>query len=550
MYRSVLPVALVAAMCGASAAHAQVTFEDILKGPGANWLTYAGDYQARRNSSLTQITPQNVASLTPKWVYHMPKADGLRTSPIVYDGVMYVTNSNEIRALDARSGRLIWAFKEERAKKQAVNRGAAILGDRVFFVTSDIYLVALDRRTGALLWEKKYGDIEEGMFASAAPLAVKDRLIVGVAGGDTGMRGYITALAAADGHELWKTNTIPSKGEPGSESWGNYREYGGGATWLSGTYDAELNTLYWATGNAWPDFYGGDRTGDNLYTCSLLALDADTGKMKWYFQFTPHDTHDWDAQAWPVLLDISFHGKPRKVVVHANRNGFLYVLDRVTGEYLQATRLVEKLDWASGIDAKGRPVLVPDKDPSPGGTRACPGVRGATNWMSPSYNAAIGLLYVVTLEECDVYTSSAKEPEPKKNFAGGGAGPKPSEPGQFFLRAYEPATGQKKWEYPMTGPGESWSGTVSTAGGVVFFGDDDGNLVAVDGRTGNHLWHFYMGEGLTASPISYAVNGKQYVAIASATAIFSFGLFDPVPNGEAPKVTITTEPQTRGSGFK
>jgi alcohol dehydrogenase (cytochrome c) len=525
-------------LASAGACFAQVAYEDILKGPAANWLTYAGDYQGKRNSALTQITPANVGSLTPKWVYHMPKASGLRTNPIVYDGVMYVTNSNELRALDARTGRLIWEFKETRSKKQAVNRGAAILGDRVYFVTSDIYLVALDRRTGALIWEKKYGDIEDGIFATAAPLAVKDRLIVGVAGGDTGMRGYVAALSASTGEELWRTYTIPNKGEPGAETWGNYREYGGGATWLSGTYDPSLNSLYWATGNAWPDFYGGDRSGDNLYSCSLLSLDVDTGKMKWYFQFTPHDTHDWDAQAWPVLVDLPFQGRERKLVVHANRNGFLYVLDRVTGEYLRATRLVEKLDWATGIDAKGRPILVPDKDPTPGGTRACPGVRGATNWMSPSFNPAIGLLYVVTLEQCDVYTASAKEPEPKKNFAGGGANPKPSEIGQFFLRAFDPKTGEKKWEYPMTGPAESWSGTVSTAGGVVFFGDDDGQLVALDGRTGRSLWHFAMGEGLTASPISYAVDGKQYVAIASATAIFSFGLFEAQQPETLPKIVV------------
>ncbi len=520
----------------------QVLYEDILKGPGANWLTYAGDYQARRNSSLKQITPENAGSLVSKWVYHMPKASGLRTNPIVYDGVMYVTNTNEVRALDARSGRLIWEYKETRSKKQAVNRGAAILGDRVYFLAADVHLVALDRRTGALLWEKKYGNVEDGIFASSAPLALKDRIIVGVSGGDTGMRGFVAALSASTGEELWRTYTIPAKGEPGSETWadirGNTREYGGGATWLSGTYDPEMNTLFWATGNAWPDFYGGDRTGDNLFSCSLLALDAETGKRKWHFQFTPHDTHDWDAQAWPVLLELPIRGALRKVVVHANRNGFMYVLDRTTGEYLNATRIVEKLDWASGIDAKGRPILVPDKDPTPGGTRACPGVRGATNWMSPSYNSDTGLLYVVTLEQCDIYTSSAKEPEPKKNFAGGGANPKPSEIGQFFLRAFDPKTGDKKWEYPMTGPAESWAGTVSTAAGVVFFGDDDGQIVAVDGRTGKHLWHFQMGESLAASPISYAVDGKQYVAIASATAIFSFGLFEPMQQLEAPKITI------------
>lgn len=515
---------------------AQVTYEDILKGPGANWLTYAGDYQGKRHSSLTQITAANAGSLAPQWVYHVPKANGLRTNPLVYNGVMYVTATNEVRALDARTGRLIWEFKDSRAKLERVNRGAAILGDRIFFVTSDVHLVALDRRNGAVLWQKQYGRTEDGLYSTAAPVAIKDRVIVGVGGGDSGMRGYVTAFSASTGEELWRRYTIPAKGEPGAESWGKYIEYGGGGTWSSGTYDPELNLLYWPTGNPWPDFYGGDRQGDNLYTCSLLALDLNTGKMKWYFQFTPHDTHDWDAQAWPVLADIPWNGQTRKVVMHANRNGFFYVLDRVTGEYLRATKLVDKLDWATGIDAKGRPILVPGKDPTPNGNRACPGVRGATNWMSPSYNPSTGLLHVVTLEQCDIFTSSAKEPEPKKNFAGGGAGPKPVELGQFFLRALDPKTGKRVWEYPMTGPAESWAGTVSTAGGVVFFGDDDGQLVAVDARTGKHLWHFQMGEGQNASPITYSVDGKQYVAIASATAIFSFGLHEPVQPVDVPAI--------------
>ncbi|MBI3210554.1 MAG: PQQ-binding-like beta-propeller repeat protein [Candidatus Solibacter usitatus] len=522
-------------LCALSASsHAQVKYEDILKGPADNWLTYAGDYQGKRHSALKQITAANAASIVPKWTYHVPKANGLRTNPLVYNGVMYITASNEIRALDARTGRLIWEYKDTRSKKEAVNRGPAILGDRVFFVTGDVYLVALDRRNGAVLWQKQYGRLEDGLYAALAPMAVKDKVLVGVGGGDSGMRGYVSAFSAATGEELWRRYTVPAKGEPGSETWGKYIEYGGAGTWLSGTYDPELNILYWPTGNPWPDFYGGDRGGDNLYTCSLLALDLDTGKMKWYFQFTPHDTHDWDAQAWPVLVDMPWNGKPRKLVLHANRNGFLYVLDRVTGEFLRATKLVDKLDWATGIDAKGRPILVPGKDPTPNGNRACPGVRGATNWMSPSFNPTTGLLYVVTLEQCDIFTSSAKEPEPKKNFAGGGAGPKPTELGQFILRAYDPKTGNRAWEYPMTGPAESWSGTVSTAGGVVFFGDDDGHMVGVDARSGKHLWHYQMGEGLTASPITYAVDGKQYVAIASATAIFAFGLHEPVQSVAPP----------------
>ncbi|MBI3680075.1 MAG: PQQ-dependent dehydrogenase, methanol/ethanol family [Acidobacteria bacterium] len=515
---------------------AQVRYEDILRGPGDNWLTYAGDYRGTRHSALKQITPANAGQLTPKWAYHVPKASGLRTNPIVYNGVMYITGSNEMRALDARTGRLIWEYKDTRSKKEAVNRGAAILGDKVFFVTGDVHLIALDRRNGAVLWQKQYGRVEDGLYASSAPLAVKDKVIAGVAGGDTGMRGYVVAFNAETGQEMWRFYTVPKKGEPGSESWGNYVEYGGAATWLSGTFDPESNTVFWTTGNPWPDFHGADRKGDNLYSCGFVALDVDTGKLKWHFQATPHDTHDWDGQAWPVAVDMPFMGPHRKLILYANRNGFFYVLDREKGQFLRASKLVDKLDWASGVDDKGRPIVVPGKDPTPSGNRVCPGVRGATNWMSPSFNPATGLFYVITLEQCDIYTSSAKEPEPKKNFSGGGAGPKPNEVGQFFLRAFDPATGRRVWEYPMTGPGESWAGTVSTAGGVVFFGDDDGHLVAVDARDGKHLWHFQMGEGLTASPITYAVDGKQYVAIASATAIFSFGLFEPVRPVPVPPV--------------
>jgi alcohol dehydrogenase (cytochrome c) len=523
-------------LLGVATVPAQVKFEDIVKGPAENWVTYAGDFQGQRHSALKQITTANVGSMVSKWVYHVPKAGGLRGVPTVYDGIMYVTSTNEIRALDARTGRLIWAFKDTKAKKEAVNRGSAISGDRVYFVTADLHLVALNRKTGAVEWQKKYGDIEKGEFSTAAPLVVKDKVLVGNGGGDTGMRGYIAALSASTGEELWRTFTIPAKGEPGSETWSSdLIEYGGGATWLSGTYDPESNTLFWTTGNAWPDFYGGDRKGDNLYTCSLLALDADTGKLKWHFQFTPHDVHDWDAQSWPVLIEVPWEGKPKKVVLHANRNGFFYMLDRATGKFLRATKLVDNLDWATGIDAKGRPIEVPGKEPTPAGNRVCPGVRGATNWMSPSYNPATGLLYVVTLEQCDIFTSSSKKPEPMKNFSGGGAGPKPNEVGQFFLRAFDPKTGLKKWEYPMTGPGESWAGTLSTAGGLIFFGDDDGNLVAVDARDGKHLWHFNMGEGLTASPMTYAVDGKQYVAIESSTAVFAFGLFEPTAPVALPK---------------
>jgi len=510
-----------------AAASGGAVYERIRQGEGADWLTYAGDYAGWRHSPLRQITAANVGSLASAWVYHVDGATHLEATPLVYDGVMYVTNSNEVHALDARTGRRIWTYRDDQARRSDVNRGAAILGDSLFFVTSDAHLVALNRKTGGALWDREFAGPNRGAFATLAPMALKDRVIVGVSGGDTGVRGFVAALSAATGEELWRFWTVPAKGEPLADTWGELGpEWGGAATWLNGTYDPETDTLYWTTGNPWPDFYGGARRGDNLYSDSLLALNADTGKLKWYFQFTPHDTHDWDAQAWPVLLDADYGGRPRKLVLHPNRNGFFYLLDRITGEFLRATPFVERLTWARGIDARGRPIQIPGMEPSPNGTRVCPSVRGATNWMSPSYNPRTGLLYVPTLEQCDSYMSSAKVPEPMKNFGGTGGEAIPREPGRFFLRAIDPRTGEKRWEYPMTGHGDMWAGTVSTAGGLVFFGDDDGQLVAVDAATGRHRWHYYLGQNLTASPITFMADGKQYVTIVAATDVFTFGLFE------------------------
>ena len=529
---------LVLAFALSSAAAAQVRYEDILEGPGKNWLTYAGSYNGWRHSPLDQITPETAGSLVARWVYHVPNALGLQTSPIVHDGVMYVTNTNAVYALDARSGRLIWSYADPRAELQgaAPNRGPAILGDSVYFVTSDNYLTALDRQTGGVLFSEQYASVDDGATSTSAPLAFKDRVIVGSAGGDSGVRGFIAALSAQTGEEIWRTYTIPAKGEPGSETWGSdeFRKWGGGATWLSGTFDPKLNTLYWTTGNPWPDFNASVRPGDNLYTCSLLALDPESGAIKWHFQFTPHDTHDWDAQSWPMLVDLEWEGRPRKLVLHANRNGFFYVLDRETGEFLRATQLTDSVDWATGIDKNGRPILVPGKDPTLEGNWVCPSVKGATNWMGQTYHPGTGLLYALTLEQCGWFNLSEQKPVPMKNFPGGGA---TEEGGQVILRAIDPKTGERAWEYPMTGFGRMWTGTVSTATGVLFSGDDAGQLIALEAKTGHHLWNFNMGEKLTASPITYEVDGKQHVAIASATAIFAFDLFEPAETIELPKIT-------------
>src|SRR5581483_2404557 len=460
---------LLAFAVAASALWAQVTVEDLRRAPARDWLTYAGDYTGQRHSTLTQINGRTAASLVPKWIYHVDGAKRLEASPVIYQGVMYVANTNEVHALDARTGRRIWYYADNSATRKDANRGVAILGDRIFFVTSDAWLVALNRKTGALLWQTQYGDTKKGQFATMAPLAVKDRLIVGISGGDGGVRGFVAALSAATGKELWRFWTIPAKGEPGSETWSTDfdLQWGGAATWMSGTYDPELNLVYWPTGNPWPTFYGGDRKGDNLYASSVLALDADSGRLKWHFQFTPHDTHDWDAQSWPVLLDLPFQGRPRKLLVHPNRNGFFYILDRTNGEFLLAIPFIDRLNWATGVDAKGRPILVPDMDPTPDGRKVCPSLRGASNWMSPSFNPQTGLLYVPTLEQCGFFASSAQRPVPMLNLGATGEDPTKSDRGRFYLRAIDPTTGKRRWQYPMTGNGLSRPGTLSTAGGVI-----------------------------------------------------------------------------------
>ncbi|HWB95533.1 MAG TPA: PQQ-binding-like beta-propeller repeat protein, partial [Bryobacteraceae bacterium] len=394
--------------------------------------------------------------------------------------------------------------------------------------TSDAHLVALDRRSGNLLWDREYAPHQSGYFSTVAPLAIRDLVIVGVGGGGSGRRAFVAALDARTGNERWRFWTVPGKGEPGAETWGQFPlDWGGAPTWTTGSYDPELNLVYWPTGNPWPDFYGGDRRGDNLYSNCILALDAATGKLRWYFQFTPHDTHDWDANETPVLIDQEFGGRMRKLLVQANRNGFYYILDRVTGEFLLAKAFVERLNWATGIDAKGRPIEVPHMEPTPGGIRVCPSVRGAANWMSPSFDPAAKLLYVTVLEQCDIYISSAKAPKPLSGFHGTGGEQIPDEPGRFFLRALATSTGETVWEHAMPGPAVMWSGTVATAGGLVFTGDDDGNLVALDSRTGRDLWHFYTGHTLYASPVTFRVGGKQFVSIAAESEILTFGLFEP-----------------------
>src|SRR5246127_5786261 len=445
---------------------------------GENWLSYHGDYTGRRFSGLAEITPANVSQLKAQWVFHARDVSDLEVTPVVAGGIMFVTAANDAYALDARTGRTIWHYSPPITEgliddaSQHHNRGVGIWRSRVFLETDNAHLLCLDGRSGHLIWDVAYAEGNKNYGATSAPLVVKDKVIVGTSGGDDGVRGFLSAFDAETGKLAWRFWTIPGPGEPGSESWpGDAYLRGGGTTWMPGTYDPELNTLYWGTSNPAPDFDGGPRPGDDLYTDCVLALDPDTGKLKWYFQFTPHDLFDYDATETPVLVDATFRGEPRKLIVQANRNGFLYVLDRTNGAFLSATRFVEKLNWASGIDAKGRPILTGVR-PNEAGARICPGFSGATNWYSPSYHPETGMFYFLALENCHVYIRKEKEFKAGQTYYSTGVRHSEGDFGEKILLAFTLESDKPVWRYVQGGEGRSSAGVMTTAGGLLFFGDD------------------------------------------------------------------------------
>ncbi len=514
---------------------AGIGFERILNPKPGEWITYNGNLSGNRYSELTQINRSNVNKLSLKWTFSIPLWQqflpdtpyyrenmhyfGLETVPIVADGIMYVTGPNQMFALDPRSGQPIWHYSRPRTPglvsdaSLGTNRGVAILGDNVFMVTDNAHLIALNRITGRLVWEVVMPDEPQRYGGTLAPLAVKDMVIAGVSGGDWGIRGFLDAYKAATGERAWRHWTVPAKGDPGFETWkGSSVTYGGGATWLTGSYDAETDTLFWATGNPWPDSDDRERGGDNLFTNCVLALDPATGKLKWYYQFTPHDVRDWDANEPAVLVNTRFRGRDRKLLLHADRNGFFYVFDRTNGELLLTEKFVNRLTWASGI-VDGRPVRVPERDIS------CP--DHATNWHGTVFSPITRLYYVVALERCVVKLSPGSWKTGRPNV----------DPPMRYLRALNIETGKIAWEIPQIGPtdGKRVAGLLGTAGGLVFYGDASGYFVAVDERDGKTLWRVPLNATIKTSPITFALGGEQFVALAVGSNVMCFGL----PTGES-----------------
>jgi alcohol dehydrogenase (cytochrome c) len=510
-------------------AHAQVSSSRIAAAPDGSgeWLTYSGSYRSIRFSPLKQISVDNVARLRPAWVYQAPGASTLETTPLVADGRMYITGAaNSVIALHLASGRPLWRWSRPVARRTAtlgfgrVNRGVALLGDNVYVGTIEGHLVALDARSGIERWDVPVADNKVGYAITGAPLAADGKIFVGISGGEAGVRGFLDAYDPQTGKRLWRFWTIPEPGQPHADSWpGDTWKHGGATTWLTGSYDPELNLLYWGTGNPGP-WNGDARTGDNLYSCSLLALDPKTGTLKWHFQFTPHDVHDWDANQIPMLIDAAVDGRQRHLIATANRNGFLYLLDRATGEFVRGAPFA-KQTWASGLDAHGRPIVLPNSEPSDTGTLVYPSLQGASNWASPAYDPASGLMFVPVRQMGSIYFKTPAEYHAGTYYTGMSERALDEE-ATGAIRAFDVTSGKEAWSFPLPSP--PWAGLLATAGGLVFGGSNEGNFFALNASTGKALWQFQTGAPIGASPMSFAVDGRQHVAVAAGRALFVFSL--------------------------
>jgi alcohol dehydrogenase (cytochrome c) len=496
-----------------------------------NWLVYSGAYNSQRHSPLTRITPSNAQDLVLKWVFQSRSLEKSEVTPLVVNGIMYTVQSpNDVIALDAATGKTLWTFtyQPDPAARNCcgkLTRGLAIHGDTIFLASFDANMIAIDAKTGKQLWKTPAGDPKKGEAFTHAPLVVKDKVIAGTAGGEFGVRGFIAAFDVTTGKEVWRFHTVPGPGEPGNETWGGDSwMHGGAPIWVTGSYDPETNLTYWGTGNPGPDWDGRARPGDNLYSCSVIALDPDTGKLKWHYQFSPHNEFDWDSTQIPVLADMEFEGRPRKLMLFANRNGILYVLDRTTGEFLKGQPFV-KVNWVSGFDAKGRPIQT--LEPTREGTLVYPGNQGGTNWYNPSYSPRTGLFYIPVWENSSsVYSIGAAPPEFHEGQTFAGAFPRRgqvSDDTYSAIRAIDPKTGEKKWDYRMASPSTD-AGVLTTASDVLFSGGRDGSFYALDARTGKLIWQTNLGPSVMSGPMTYTVNGNQYVSVVAGNALYTFGL--------------------------
>jgi len=516
---------------GAISASAQVPYQRLVNAAQTpnDWLTHNGNYSSQRYSSLNQINRQNVSQLRPAWMYQIKRPGVFEASPVVADGVMYISEPpSTVTALDVKTGRALWTWTPQIPSdvivigSPPVNRGVAILDDTVFAGSIAGHLAALDAKSGAVRWDIVVDDNRKGYYLTLAPLALNGKVIVGVSGAEAGIRGFIAAYDAKTGKEVWRTYTIPGVGEPGRETWsGDSGSIGGSSTWLTGSFDPQLNTLYWTTGNPGPDYDGDVRKGDNLYSCAVLALDPDTGKLKWYFQFTPHDVHDWDSNQIPVLFDDTIQGRARKLLAVANRNAFYYVLDRETGEFISGTPYA-KQTWAEGLDAKGRPILKPGNNPTVDGKEVFPNLQGSANWYSPSYSPQTKLFYQFTREMSTVYYLGQAQYITGQPYTAGGGVAVNGDNAYAAIRALEGTTGKLRWEFKLLQPG--MDGVLSTGGNLVFSGTEEGNFFALDAETGKPLWDMQLGGPVHANPMSFAVDGKQYVAIAAGWVLYTFAL--------------------------
>jgi alcohol dehydrogenase (cytochrome c) len=540
--RGITRLALATVACGfaAVALFAQqappplVTFQEISQGlpaDGSRWVTFGGNYANHRHSPLTQITPANVGRLVPKWTFQTGVIGNFETTSLLRDNVLYVTGPlNVAWAIDARTGRQIWRYRRELPEGLTaccglVNRGFAMLGDKLFMTTLDAHLLALDMRTGAVVWDATLEEYTHGYAATIAPIVAKDKVIVGVAGGEFGIRGSIDAYDANTGKRAWRFYTIPGPGEPGHDTWaGDSWKTGGASVWVTGAYDTEQNTLFYGIGNPGPDYHSESRLGDNLYSDSLVALDADTGKLKWHYQFTPHDVHDWDATEVPILADLTIGGQLRKTVMFANRNGFYYTLDRTTGKIIVAKPFV-KTTWATEIGADGRPVMLPGHTPDEKGEVTCPDITGGTNFWPGSYDPGTQTFFVNAREACMTFYAWKPEYKQGERFTGG-AGQRirtADMPVYGALRALDPVTGNRKWEFRYLNL--STAGLLTTASGLIFSADGEGNLLALDSKGGKLLWRYQMGATMHGtSPITYMVDGRQHVLVPAGTTLTAWAL--------------------------